>query len=839
MKLYEQFGQSGYHTCLVTSFGIDFDAYEGAVLGRLSGAGCNNNLLVVDRGMLSLALEEGGRLPREAGRTYTVTSAKTEGVFHPKIVLQLGREGGRLIVGSANMTSAGLAGNLEVVGVVETKDSNSAEARILAAAWSFVSRFLDHDDEGIDAQIRWMLARSPWLAKIEPPETPLRLSDGRLGAFIGSTGDPIGGRFEALVGDRKVRRLIVVSPYWDDDLTALNRLLEHLRPASAFILLDRNRHVFRPAAIAKAHRNKVNLIAFSGKKNQFIHAKIVIAETSAGDFVLYGSANCTTAALGRANAGGINAEACLYRSLPAGTAVDTLDLARFLEDEPINHEDYDIVDPPPELPLDAIEARFPGRFSCKFDRLIWVPPPGADPDIDKIELLGIDGAPLSIEMRRIPREDKRRIQFTLVGKERPAFARVRRKDCTLSAVAIVTILDELRSAMKDPRSRQMDAALAKLDGEADMGLWLLDVLGELEAALAHQQRSAAPHVVAKVRAREAEVALPRTLTYKEFMAGRRLRSEIEGAGRDGLSDTELSSFRSYLNRFLSIGEPTVPDIDQDLEDDAFDLGDETADAEAAMEQGHEFGGTTPGATTPAAAATKEKHDAWIATRKRGNQDELIYAVDELLEMVRAKAHDEGLNAVDMLRLRAFLMILSAAGWRDVRLPASSWHVLPATGDTATAWPRLIGKVLFAYFGGTAPAIRTLKLDGFFDQLPDDILECWATCMWAIQVAIESSIRHKDTGLAKFLGALAPSIYRTVLLQRDDMNDLRILRTMDAMSARFARNLNPSPEKIRAMHAATTTAVFAPEQAPEDGELQERPQVPKIDAVSSMGSRHRY
>ena len=122
MKLYETFGKRGFHTSIATSFGIDFDAYENVMLARFRGAGCYNNLLATDAGMLSLALEGGGQLPRHAGRTYTVTPSGGRGVFHPKIVLQLGRAAARMIVSSANVTAAGLAGNLEVAGLVETED---------------------------------------------------------------------------------------------------------------------------------------------------------------------------------------------------------------------------------------------------------------------------------------------------------------------------------------------------------------------------------------------------------------------------------------------------------------------------------------------------------------------------------------------------------------------------------------------------------------------------------------------------------------------------------------------------------------------------------------------
>ena len=49
-------------------------------------------------------------------------------------------------------------------------------------------------------------------------------------------------------------------------------------------------------------------------------AKLLIAQTSAFDHVLYGSANCTLAALGKQDFAGRNEEVCLYRRVPAGAA---------------------------------------------------------------------------------------------------------------------------------------------------------------------------------------------------------------------------------------------------------------------------------------------------------------------------------------------------------------------------------------------------------------------------------------------------------------------------------------------------------------------------------------
>ena len=63
---------------------------------------------------------DGASVCRASGRFYSALGmdAPRGGVFHSKLYLRIGRRAGELLVGSANMTAPGLAGNRELMGMV-------------------------------------------------------------------------------------------------------------------------------------------------------------------------------------------------------------------------------------------------------------------------------------------------------------------------------------------------------------------------------------------------------------------------------------------------------------------------------------------------------------------------------------------------------------------------------------------------------------------------------------------------------------------------------------------------------------------------------------------------
>ena len=396
MKLYERFGDKGFHTSVVTTFGVDFDTYENVALPRFRGAGCNNNILLADARMLTYALDGASPLPKYAGRHYTVSGATARGVFHSKILIAAGspqrtdyhwlRQYDRIRPGRESL-------NWQAWRVAPQTRAGNGNSSLPPG--EYVAGHIDPEQQALAHQWGWMRARTQWLFDAEPASGVVTLGDG-YGAALLTSGAPIGigPRFAALVEERAVERLIVLSPFWDEDLSALRHLATVLQPQEIIILIDRDKGLFPGAALHDLPETKIFDLAAFGH-GRFIHAKAIIAQTRGADHVLYGSANCTAAALGTANFPGMNEEACLYRRLAPDTIIEALSLTKTLNAAtPLEPADLPAFDIDETLPLDEALARSSGRFECLFDTLIWRPPISMPVEPQRIELLDVNGAAL-------------------------------------------------------------------------------------------------------------------------------------------------------------------------------------------------------------------------------------------------------------------------------------------------------------------------------------------------------------------------------------------------------------------------------------------------------------
>lgn len=812
MKLYEKFGDSGFHSSIMTTFGIDFDAFENIALPRLRGAGCRNNILMVDKRMLTYALNGDSILPRHAGRLYRVQGsvASAGGVFHPKLHLQFGRDKGRMMVGSANITSAGLAGNLELVSLVDCDEKDSGEQRIIRQAYTYACRVVGEGRSAAALQLAWLEERTPWLHRAVTSFDPAPLKDGTMAALLASgEGTGIGKRFADLI-DSSVSRLLVISPYWDDELAALHYMCNRLSPGEVSVLLDSETTSF--PANSLGNLPPCNLFERGTfKKGRFIHAKIIVAQTQTADHVLMGSANCTVAALGNQGYGGSNEEVCLYRRLPAGSVVHALGLADALSpDRRIEPHSLKTIPHEEEVPLEALAESNPGEFECMVDTLTWKPSARFMSDHATIELLDAHEQTVSCSLRALSAKDEV-LRYQLQDAEvRPAFARILLPDGRRSAIAIVSLVDQLQVAMRERHSRQVDRALAELAGDTEATLAIIEVHNLLEKIAQEDRGTKGANFIARSRMAggDEEEKTYKTLSYEAFLAGRRPYAPSSTGGHSSLAGNSASIVRGVLNRIVGLGDSERA---EELEDDAaltkaLDLGDETANPEALIASGED--------KQIAHTAPETEHEKAVERRKvahrKATKVQIVEAVKALGARIKERQKAGTLDNQDILRLRALLMVICSASWSEGAKSKNTrtlLQVLSSEGDQ-DSWPVLIGRLMFSMFGGSDPAIRHIYLMNEHDQIPIDILECWATCYWCLQASLCAPVsKAQRMKLEPYVQRLVEPAYKLTLPTREELLGAPVERVMQAMSDHYAQALGIDPSAMTSGHRKTVASMF--------------------------------
>ena len=546
MKLYEHLAKplsgKAFHSTVVTTFGVEFTAFEQVLAPQFLGAGAGNIVLLADPGMVALSLAEGAAPPKTAGVDYIVHSPRSQGgVFHPKIIFQVGRDGARVVVGSANATSSGLAGNREVVSRVECAAAPSPERAFAVAVWHYLADLVEGTSGPVHDAYLWLEKYTPWLAQAQDDRTVRiwTLADGsRLGFMANEIADErsIIDRFVAEIGNAPVERLLVISPYWDEGLVALRSLIGGLGPRETTILIQSGEARFpRDAArpldimVKELSVSEASDAQAEGMTRRFSHAKLIIVTSGDYDYVLSGSANCTLAALGMRGRRGENAEACIFRRLPAGEIVADLKLDASLAAPPLNLDDLPPLNDEPDLPLTEAAASWPGAFELDYEHLVWRPVDAIDPTVVNVELLDDPaGAPLATITPGDWRGGDGRLSIRLgEGMGQARFARAI-GPAGASGLAIVAHREELRARRRERHARGAEKVAEAMREVGGLDMKLLELMTLLEKAdVAADAAVAIPTRMVGGERGGPEAAAPVQLGYDAFLRIRRSEPETE------------------------------------------------------------------------------------------------------------------------------------------------------------------------------------------------------------------------------------------------------------------------------------------------------------------------
>lgn len=321
-----------YHTSVILTYGANLAFYEQGLLSRFWSANCRNNLVFMDAERYQETISEAGDALGYIGRRYLVSPLKVGPyqAFHAKLILLLGSKQARLLVGSGNLNFHGYGDNMEVFTQFDWSAEAPQSQSIFFDAWDTIlavqkrwGRF-----EQADEMLKQARSESPWI------EQPAPSADFRL---FNSLDKPLIQQMQEYVGDQKVERITVLSPFLDRKASAIENLAQKFKPRKFNLLLQNDKASGDPGALKRLAKSGIPLKFYVFEEERYIHAKVYAFESRNELVLATGSANCTQAGLLNDSAKG-NFELLVLQRYNSSEPLEML-LGKFLNSEPVELDD--------------------------------------------------------------------------------------------------------------------------------------------------------------------------------------------------------------------------------------------------------------------------------------------------------------------------------------------------------------------------------------------------------------------------------------------------------------------------------------------------------------------
>ncbi|MDO1450345.1 hypothetical protein Q0590_28980 [Rhodocytophaga aerolata] len=345
-KLFNEIPNGKFHSCILTSYSIDFYFLEEQAVRTLRSKGIYNISVLVDEQMLDNNLGAFTSNLRQLASTYAINGISCKGVFHPKINLFLGYEEALFLIGSGNLTSSGHGKNYELWGAYYINIKDHSLLPLLHQVWHYIER-LYKPIEGISRQkLNWMKKNCSLLEHAKNQSEPnfFKLDEKTDVAFLGSAPNlSILKGLYTLLPKKEVTEITVLAPFYDSNGKALLMLSQLFPNANVRVILQDN---YGNPPVDIDEKSNINFYlwkdafkAIGEKEKKVQHAKLFHFFTTDYEYCLVGSSNATIAALGDLEKPGANEEASylLKRSRSKRSYLDELGIQ--LKSKPIDIRD--------------------------------------------------------------------------------------------------------------------------------------------------------------------------------------------------------------------------------------------------------------------------------------------------------------------------------------------------------------------------------------------------------------------------------------------------------------------------------------------------------------------
>jgi len=294
LKLPDQL-RGPWHHALILSYGLDVPFFENALWGQF-GARCRNKIILVDGRCYLEACANHARsgLVRHLNQRYVAEGIYAPRAAHAKLILLTNPERGRLLVGSGNLTWQGCASGGELF----TKYEYSAEAPESLNAFLAARELIEglvargYISAPAERRIRHLLEETPWLFQ-STPQGWQSVRHNLTHSFL--------NQLQQAIGDESVDELWVLSPFYDGELVALERLLATFNPRQTVLLIQPSCTSVDPIALQSVldrWRGRCQVHAFSkGNDSPYVHAKLYLLKLPDQAICLQGSPNLSQVAM--------------------------------------------------------------------------------------------------------------------------------------------------------------------------------------------------------------------------------------------------------------------------------------------------------------------------------------------------------------------------------------------------------------------------------------------------------------------------------------------------------------------------------------------------------------
>lgn len=336
----------GYDIALMTTFNFDINFFERSILRILENNDTKKINVFVDSSELVKTLNSVPNYHNSSlGKKYFLSPVEINGAFHPKLILLLGQSSAKLFIGSANLTMNGYCINNEAFNVIDYNVNSIENAGIINGAIRFfekMQKYTEFVDEEIFDEVKRLVYYSNSI-------------NGEDCWFFDSIENDILSQLKPIVSDATEIRIAV--PFYDNDLIALDKIHEYYPNAKIEVFLQHKKSCC-PIDLLGEKKYINEVIAYKEFADRdttsFYHGKVFEFRDKNNAYILYGSSNCTQAALTKSTLNGGNIECNLMEKGKSG------DFDYYFDNFIFNNSEY--------LSCDLLEYNTvaPGNFHFKY-----------------------------------------------------------------------------------------------------------------------------------------------------------------------------------------------------------------------------------------------------------------------------------------------------------------------------------------------------------------------------------------------------------------------------------------------------------------------------------------